>query len=170
MMGIIGILVPSLLAKVGGFDFPQWYEAGKVYIEKPGAVPFNVLVVTQAAMCNFVEVKRYQDFVNPGSQGNGQILGITDDFKGVANGYPGGKFFDPMGFSRGSAESFAKWKQREIINARLAMLAMLGVFSQFAATDKGPLDNLADHLANPGYVHLGTNGISLPFVYGNGAP
>ena len=42
-------------------------------------------------MCNFVEYVRFEDFRNPGSQASGQILGITDDFKGVANGYPGGR-------------------------------------------------------------------------------
>lgn len=67
MMGIAGILFPALLAEIGGFNFPQWYEAGKVYIESEGAIPFNVLVVTTVAMSNFVEVKRFEDFRNPGS-------------------------------------------------------------------------------------------------------
>eukprot|EP00178_Gracilaria_changii_P014779 TRINITY_DN41437_c0_g1_i1.p1 TRINITY_DN41437_c0_g1~~TRINITY_DN41437_c0_g1_i1.p1 ORF type:complete len:110 (+),score=12.98 TRINITY_DN41437_c0_g1_i1:250-579(+) len=67
MMGITGIIFPSLAAEIGGFKFPEWYEAGKVYIESEGAIPFNVLVVTTIAMSNFVEVKRFEDYRNPGS-------------------------------------------------------------------------------------------------------
>lgn len=37
----------------------------------------------------WVETKRWQDFRNPGSQGDGSFFGITDGFKGQGNGYPG---------------------------------------------------------------------------------
>ena len=29
---------------------------------------------------------------------------------------------------------------------------------------KGPIDNLFDHIANPGQVNFATNGVSLPFI------
>lgn len=32
------------------------------------------------------------------------------------------------------------------------------------AADKGPIDNLFDHMANPGQVNFATNGVSLPFI------
>jgi light-harvesting complex I chlorophyll a/b binding protein 5 len=55
---------------------------------------------------------------------------------------PGGKFFDPIGFSRGDEAMYKKYKQNEITNGRLAMVANLGFWAQYAATGKGPIENL----------------------------
>lgn len=38
-------------------------------------------------------------------------LAPADDFKGNGNGYPGGKLFDPLGLSRGTAEQLKKYKE-----------------------------------------------------------
>ena len=49
----------------------------------------GTLLAVQFLLFNWAEVKRWYDFKNPGSQGDGSFFGITDDFKGVENGYPG---------------------------------------------------------------------------------
>jgi len=79
---------------------------------------------------------------------------------GNTPGYPGG-IFDPAGFSKGN---FEELKLKEIKNGRLAMFAFLGFIAQHAATGKGPLTNLADHLASPYSSTFITNGVSLPFL------
>jgi hypothetical protein len=68
------------------------------------------LLFIQIILTGWVETKRWLDFKNPGSQGDGSFLGVTDDFKPMDNGYPGGKFFDPFGLSRGSEAQLKKYQ------------------------------------------------------------
>jgi hypothetical protein len=144
MLGAAGIVIPGLMTKMGMLNVPEWWVAGEVAINEQG-IPLSALITVQLLLMGWVEGKRIQDFKNPGSQGDGSFMGITDGFKGVANGYPGG-FFDPMNMSSPSTQ------QKEIKNGRLAMLACVGFVSQHAATGKGPMDNLFDHMANPTMV------------------
>eukprot|EP01026_Neomeris_dumetosa_P067361 TRINITY_DN656_c0_g1_i16.p1 TRINITY_DN656_c0_g1~~TRINITY_DN656_c0_g1_i16.p1 ORF type:complete len:248 (+),score=41.24 TRINITY_DN656_c0_g1_i16:115-858(+) len=163
MMGAAGIIIPAFLTKLGVMNVPVWFEAGKVANDNSD-IPFVALLMVELIAMGFVESKRWLDIKNPGSQGDGSIFGITDDFKGKSVGYPGGMFFDPMGFSRGSEKAYRKLQVKEIANGRLAMVAMVGFWAQYAATGKGPIDNLFEHIADPGHVTFSTNGISLPFL------
>ena len=54
------------------------------------------LLFIEFVLVGFVEGKRWADYFNPGSQGDGSFFGITDGLKGQSNGYPGG-IFDPYG-------------------------------------------------------------------------
>jgi len=48
-----------------------------------------------------------------------------------------------------SAEKTRELRLKELKNGRLAMLAALGFAAQYAATGKGPIDNLVDHVKSP---------------------
>ncbi len=163
MLGVAGILFPALLTNAGLLSVPLWTEAGLI-AQQNSSIPFATLLVIEHILLGFVEVKRLQDFRKPGSQAEpGSFLGLEGSFKGKEVGYPGG-LFDPLGFSRGSAESFEQYKVKEIKNGRLAMIAFLGFTAQAYATGVGPVENLAAHLANPWGANFATNGVSLPFL------
>jgi hypothetical protein len=53
--------------------------------------PAGTLLATMFLLFHWVEQKRIGDFYKPGSQGDGSFFGITDDFKGTENGYPGAR-------------------------------------------------------------------------------
>jgi hypothetical protein len=109
-------------------------DAAVPFIPLTGSkISFGTLLSTTFLLMGWVETKRWYDFKSPGSQGDGSFLGFTDELKGKENGYPGGRWFDPFGLSRGSEAQYKRYKENEIKNGRLAMVAMLGFWSQYGA-------------------------------------
>jgi len=162
MLGVAGMLIPNILTKAGILNVPEWFVAGKISQEN-STIPFNSLLMVMFFLHNFVEIKRWEDMKNPGSQAEkGSFLGFETAFKGTGvSGYPGGPF-DPLGLASGSASNVDQLKLKEIKNGRLAMIAFLGFVAQHAATGKGPVDNLLEHLADPWANNFASNGVSLP--------
>jgi len=144
MLGAAGILGPELLSKIG-FSWPgkdvAWYNAGSF----PYFAPSSTLLGIQILLFAWVEIRRYQDYVKPGSANQDPIFPNNKLPDGNEPGYPGG-IFDPFNWSKGN---MAELKLKEIKNARLAMLAMAGFFAQAYTTGTTPLNNLSAHLADP---------------------
>ncbi|CAI9781785.1 unnamed protein product [Fraxinus pennsylvanica] len=147
MAAVVGIFVGQAWSGI------PWFEAGAA----PGAVApfsFGSLLGTQLLLMGWVESKRWVDFFNPESQSVEWATPWSRTAENFANatgeqGYPGGKFFDPLGVAGTlkngvyipDAEKLERLKLAEIKHARLAMLAML-IFYFEAGQGKTPLGAL----------------------------
>lgn len=149
MLAVAGILIPEWLQSLGFIDKFSWYEAGSVkYFADP-----TTLFVVQLALMGWVEGRRWADIINPGCVDIEPKLPHKKNPKADV-GYPGGLFFDPWMWGRGSPEPVMVLRTKEIKNGRLAMLAFLGFCFQAIYTGQSPLENLAAHIADPGHVNI----------------
>ena len=100
MLGVAGCLVPELLTKAGVADLPVWSEAGKGVYYTDAVTLFLV----QGLLMNWVELLRWQDIKTPGSVNADPIhnttgFGMPYKLTSTEVGYPGSRFFDPLGMS-----------------------------------------------------------------------
>jgi hypothetical protein len=140
MLGIVGCIVPELISPSNPSAFePVWFKAGAQifsdagidYLGLPGLINAHNIYAVAAVQLVLM--------------GGAELARSKAAPKDVDSLYPGGKAFDPLGFSS-DAESFADLKVKEVKNGRLAMLAMAGLFAQGAVTGVGPIQNLHDFL------------------------
>uniref|UniRef100_A0A7I4E0E0 Chlorophyll a-b binding protein, chloroplastic n=1 Tax=Physcomitrium patens TaxID=3218 RepID=A0A7I4E0E0_PHYPA len=162
MLGAAGAIAPEVLGRIG--LIPQetaipWFQSG--VIPPVGnysywADPYTLFVLEMALM-GFAEHRRAQDYYKPGSMGKQYFLGLEKFLGGSGNpAYPGGPIFNFLGFGKNEKE-LQELKVKEVKNGRLAMMAVLGYFTQAIFTGVGPFQNLLDHLADPVHNNVLTN-------------
>ncbi|KAL0912596.1 hypothetical protein M5K25_018578 [Dendrobium thyrsiflorum] len=152
MLAVAGILIPECLVKLGFMESFSWYDAG---VQEYFADPLTLFFV-QMALMGWVEGRRWADLVRPGSVEIEPKLPNRESPKPDV-GYPGGLWFDPMQWGRGSPQPVMVLRTKEIKNGRLAMLAFMGFWFQAIYTGEGPLDNLMAHIADPGHCNIFLN-------------
>merc|ERR1712093_245386 len=150
MLGALGTLLPQIFQE-GGLN----YLGNENLVHAQSILAITVCQVILMGGCEAYRVNggplgEGLDTLHPGGQPSNYNPPLLKQHKFYRNERT--EAFDPLGLAD-DPDTFAELKIKEIKNGRLAMFSMLGLYVQAIVTGKGPVENWADHIADPANVN-----------------
>merc|ERR1712217_791614 len=135
---------PELLSSFSGVSLGEsvWFNAGSQLLSSSGLDYLGNPALIHAQ--SILAVLFLQTLLIALAEGYRVAGGPLGDEQGL---YPGNSL-DPLGFGEDSS-TLSELQLKELKNGRLAMVSILGMYSQALTTGKGPVANWQEHIANP---------------------